>query len=91
MKKSKPARLAASSYCPRNRGKPNIQRLSTKDILVEAYAAAQPWKALLADAERRVRRMPKTSRGREQLLDGITDARRVAEMVGIRPPQVGRG
>lgn len=69
----------------------HIQRLSTKDILVEAYAAAQPWKELLADAERRVRRMPKTSRGREPLLDGITDARRVAERVGIRPPQVGRG
>ncbi|WP_225413099.1 hypothetical protein [Stigmatella hybrida] len=111
----------------------HIQRLSAKDILVEAYAGAQPWKdfgppllrlkrlgfpdtrthvlaaclyvqaltlfpervrdafALLEDAERRVRRMPKTSRGREQLLDGITDARRVAEMQGIRPPQAGRG
>ena len=111
----------------------HIQRLSTKDILVEAYADARPWKdfgphlmrmkrlgfpdirthalvaclyvqalalfperardafALLADAERRVRRLAKTSRGREQLLAGITDARRVAEMQGIRPPQAGRG
>ncbi len=111
----------------------HIRRLTTKDILVQAYGDARPWRdfgphllrmkrlgfpdtrthvlvaclyvqalalfperardafALLADAERRVRRMPKTSRGRAQLLDGIADARRVAEMVGIRPPQVGRG
>lgn len=111
----------------------HIQRLSTKDILVEAYADARPWKdfgphlmrmkrlgfpdirthvlvaclyvqalalfperardafALLAEAGRRVRRMAKTSRGREQLLAGITDARRMAEVQGIRPPQTGRG
>jgi hypothetical protein len=111
----------------------HLRRLTTKDILVEAYADARPWKdfgpylrrmkrlgfpdlrirvlvaclyvqalglfperardafALLADAERRVRRMPKTSRGRQQLLDGMTDARRMAEVQGIRPQETGRG
>jgi hypothetical protein len=111
----------------------HIQQLTTKDILVQAYADARPWKdfgphlmrmkrlgfpnlrmrvliaclyvqslalfperardafALLADAERRVRRMPKMGRAREQRLDGIADARRVAEEQGIRPQQGGRG
>jgi hypothetical protein len=111
----------------------HLRRLTTKDILVEAYADARPWKdfgpyllrmkrlgfpdlrtrvlvaclyvqalalfperaldafALLADSERRVLRMPKTRRGRQQLLAGIADARRVAEMQGIRLPRAERG
>ncbi|WP_225409453.1 hypothetical protein [Stigmatella hybrida] len=107
----------------------HIQRLTTKDVLVQAYGDARPWRdfgphllrmkrlgfpdlgtrvliaclyvqalglfperardafALLADAERRVRRLPKTRRGRQQWLDGITGARRMAEMQGLRPAQ----
>ena len=107
----------------------HIQRLTTKDVLVQAYGDARPWKdfgphllrmrrlgfpdlgtrvliaclyvqalglfperardafVLLADAERRVRRLPKTRRGRQQWLDGITGARRMAEMQGLRPVQ----
>lgn len=111
----------------------HIQRLTTKDILVQAYADARPWKdfgpplmrmkrlgfpnlrmrvfiaclyvqslalfperardafALLADAERRVRRMPKPGRAREQRLEGITAALRVAEEQGLLPQHEGRG
>ncbi|WP_245768682.1 hypothetical protein [Stigmatella aurantiaca] len=42
---------------------------------------------LLDDAERRVKRMPKANSSRQQLLNGIVDARRVAEEQGIWPPQ----
>jgi hypothetical protein len=107
----------------------HIQRLTTKDVLVQAYGEARPWKdfgpylqrmkrlgfpdlgthvlvaclyvqalglfpqrtrdafALLSDAERRVRRLPKTKPGRQQWLDGITEARRTTEMQGLRPVQ----
>ena len=42
--------------------------------------------AMLTDTERRVRRMPKHRRSRQQMLDGIEHARREASRHGIVPP-----
>lgn len=43
--------------------------------------------AMLADVERRVRRLPKHRRSRQQMLDGIEHARREAARYGITPPR----
>jgi hypothetical protein len=108
----------------------HLQRLTTKDILVQAYGDARRWPdfgphlsrmmrlgypnlrirvliaclyvqslalfphrareafGLLDDAERRVKRMPKANSFRQQLLDGIGGARRVAEEQSLWPPEL---
>jgi hypothetical protein len=42
--------------------------------------------AMLADTERRVRRLPEHRHSRQQMLDGIEHARREAARYGIKPP-----
>ncbi len=42
--------------------------------------------AMLADTERRVRRLRRDHRSRQQMLDGIEHARREAARYGIKPP-----
>jgi len=42
--------------------------------------------AMLADTERRVRRLPKAHHSRQQMLDGIEHARREAARYGIQAP-----
>jgi hypothetical protein len=46
--------------------------------------------AMLADTERRVRRLPQHRPSRQQMLDGIAHARREAARYGIAPPQKGQ-
>jgi hypothetical protein len=46
--------------------------------------------AMLADTERRVRRLRPDHHSRQQMIDGFEHARREAVLYGIKPPETGR-